>query len=130
MAAYEERGLQRLDNPPYSSDKLQRELDRARLLLAEAEAELAAEQAAVNAFRMHCRLKLDDLVDRLLQIRSEKESLLVLLELRRQGVAPTFLDDEDPLTGLLPAYGNAGILVIISMIGVIALLMRVHYRRE
>ncbi|UCC53142.1 MAG: hypothetical protein JSV68_04080, partial [Anaerolineaceae bacterium] len=45
---------------------LQRELKNARQAQLEAEAELAQEQAAVNAFRMHCRLKLDSLVDTLM----------------------------------------------------------------
>jgi hypothetical protein len=92
-----ERSLQPVEESQWSSEQLRLEIDRARAALAAAEAELAAEQAAVNAFRMHCRLKLDDLVDQLLQLRSEKESLLVKLELLRQGVDPAFLDNDDPL---------------------------------
>lgn len=93
-----EKGLQRVEDFEWSSETLNREVEKARSALAEAEAELAAEQAAVNAFRMHCRLKLDDLVDQLLDLRSEKESLLVKLELMRQGVDPAYLDEDDPLS--------------------------------
>ncbi|MCZ7669910.1 MAG: hypothetical protein M5U34_23380 [Chloroflexi bacterium] len=45
--------------------QLQTELSQIRQKLNQTEAELAQEQAAVNAFRMHCRLKLDSLVDML-----------------------------------------------------------------
>ena len=87
-----------MENAHGKSEMLRAQLERARLSLAEAEADLAGEQAAVNAFRMHCRLKLDDLVDRLSALRSEKEALLVNLELLRQGVDPTYLDEDDPLS--------------------------------
>jgi len=67
--------------------QLQEELRLAREKLNQTEAELAAEQAAVNAFRMHCRLKLDDLVDALHALAAEKQSLLTRLELLRQAQA-------------------------------------------
>ena len=77
--------------------QLTQQLHEARLQLNHAEAALAEEQAAVNAFRMHCRLKLDDLVDTLQELAVEKQSLLTRLELLRQaesyGVA---YDDEEP----------------------------------
>lgn len=60
---------------------LRRELDYARHDLREAEAELAQEQAAVNAFRMHCRLKLDNWVNILLELQVEKQSLLTQWQL-------------------------------------------------
>lgn len=96
--------------------KLKEQLQKARLKLNQAEAELAEEQAAVNAFRMHCRLKLDDLVDTLQDLAVEKQSLLTRLELLRQaesyGVAydedepfwqsEAFLEDEDDEELLLP----------------------------
>ncbi len=94
-----DRSLQPVEQPTWSREQLRKEIEEARVDLAEAEAELAAEQAAVNAFRMHCRLKLDDLVDRLLELRSEKETLLLELELWRQGVDPADLNDDDPLVG-------------------------------
>jgi hypothetical protein len=94
-----DKSLQPVEQPSWSREQLHKEIDEARVALAEAEAELAAEQAAVNAFRMHCRLKLDDLVDRLLELRAEKETLLLELELLRQGVDPAYLNDDDPLMG-------------------------------
>lgn len=44
---------------------LESELEEARSNLLKAEGELAKEQAEVNAFRMHCRLKLDRWIERL-----------------------------------------------------------------
>lgn len=76
-------------------ERLQRELNRARQAQLEAEAELAQEQAAVNAFRMHCRLKLDLLVDTLMDLRLQKQACLTRLELLRQGVDPAWLEDDD-----------------------------------
>ncbi len=64
--------------------QLQTELSQIRQKLNQTEAELAQEQAAVNAFRMHCRLKLDSLVDMLQELAVEKQTLLTQLELRRQ----------------------------------------------
>jgi hypothetical protein len=75
--------------------QLEEQLREARLLLNQAEAELAKEQAAVNAFRMHCRLKLDDLVDTLQELAVEKQSLLTRLELLRQAEAYGVAYDED-----------------------------------
>ena len=49
-----------------------------------AEADLAAEQAAVNAFRMHARLMLDDLADAIAALLAEKQALLTQLALHRQ----------------------------------------------
>ncbi len=51
-----------------------------------AEAALAEEQAAVNAFRMHCRLKLGGWVDEILSLRAEKQRLLTALSLWQQAV--------------------------------------------
>ena len=63
---------------------LKAQLQKARQQLLDAEAELAQEQAAVNAFRMHCRLKLDTWINTLLQLQTERQSLLTRLELLRQ----------------------------------------------
>lgn len=77
--------------------QIRAELEKAQQAWRQAEAELGAEQAAVNAFRMHCRLKLDDLVDELQALATQKQSLLTRLALLRQaqdlGVG---LDDEEP----------------------------------
>jgi len=64
--------------------QLENKLQEVRMQLNRTEAELAEEQAAVNAFRMHCRLKLDELVDALQELAVEKQSLLTRLELLRQ----------------------------------------------
>lgn len=66
------------------AQNLRAELQRARQGLMDAEADLAREQAAVNAFRMHCRLKLDLLIDNLLALQAEKEACLTQWELRQQ----------------------------------------------
>lgn len=64
--------------------RLKHELESAKRALREAEADLAQEQADVNAFRMHCRLKLDVLVDMLLELHAQKQSQLTRLRLLRQ----------------------------------------------
>jgi hypothetical protein len=92
------RKLQPVENPREKMADLRLELQKARASLIRAEAELAEEQAAVNAFRMHCRIKLDDLVDQYLQLLSEREVLLMNLEFLRQGFDPMSFDD-DPLAG-------------------------------
>ena len=81
--------------------KWQTEFETAREALVAAEAELAEYQAEVNAFRMHCRLKLDDLVDELLALNVEKQACLTQLQLLRQEQAPVAMADEaDPLRPL------------------------------
>jgi hypothetical protein len=75
--------------------KLREEMNRARQAQLDAEAELAQEQAAINAFRMHCRLKLDQLVDSLMDLRAEKQAYLTRLELLRQGIDLTWLKVDD-----------------------------------
>jgi hypothetical protein len=75
------------------------ELLAAQEELRVAEAELAAEQAAVNAFRMHARLMLDDLADSIDALRAEKQALLTRLELLRQDAATAAGEgaaDDDP----------------------------------
>ena len=44
---------------------------------------------------MHCRLKLDLLVDTLMELRVQKQACLTRLELLRQGVDPAWLEDDD-----------------------------------
>ncbi len=60
------------------------ELEEAKKSLLEAEAELAREQAAVNAFRMHCRLKLDRWIENLMELQAQRQSLMTRLALLRQ----------------------------------------------
>ncbi len=79
--------------------QLQRQLDQALLALREAEEALATEQAAVNAFRMHCRLKLGLLADRAAELRTEKQRLLTHLQLLRQAEELGLPFSEDDLFG-------------------------------
>jgi chromosome segregation ATPase len=78
------RHLQSIDSPRQQADRLRAELQTEQQELVEAEAALANEQAAVNAFRMHARLMLDDLADAVQALLSEKQSLLTRLALLRQ----------------------------------------------
>jgi hypothetical protein len=78
------RKIKPVNVPVGEQEKLEAKLVEAQRALLEAEAILAEEQAAVNAFRMHCRLKLDQWVERLLALQTEKQSLLTQLELLRQ----------------------------------------------
>lgn len=57
---------------------------QARHDLAAAQAALAQEQAAVNAFRMQCRLKVGSQVDTLLELRAARQTLLTRLALWQQ----------------------------------------------
>lgn len=63
-------------------DDLAAELQKLRQL----EKELAEEQAAVNAFRMHCRLTIGHWVDTLLNLRSQKQTLLIQEQLLLQAL--------------------------------------------
>lgn len=93
-----ETQIEPLLTPGETRDKLRSELRVAQETLVAAEADLAQEQAAVNAFRMHCRLKLDDLVDELLALQAEKQSFLTQLQLARQEQElPEISPEEDPL---------------------------------
>jgi hypothetical protein len=79
-----DRQLQTIQTPTEKAQQLENELMTAREQLVQAEADLAEEQAAVNAFRLHCRLTIGKWVDSLLDLRSEKQSLLIQLQLLRQ----------------------------------------------
>ena len=68
----------------FSLHQLQAELAEARHAWQQSEADLAEEQATVNAFRMHCRLKLDDLVDQYQALLAEKQRLWTLHQLQQQ----------------------------------------------
>lgn len=72
-------------------ERLLADLRAAQEELRLAEAELATEQAAVNAFRMHARLMLDDLADAIQTLLARKQMLLTELELQRQA------DEDNPL---------------------------------
>lgn len=78
------------------ADELRQAIRDAQQALLAAERELAEEQAAVNAFRMHCRLKLDRWIDRLMALQAERQSLRTRVELRRQGGGGGSYDQDDP----------------------------------
>ncbi|MCA9920092.1 MAG: J domain-containing protein [Anaerolineales bacterium] len=78
------RAITAVPQPQYQQEQVAAELDEARQQLVDAEAKLAQEQAAVNAFRMQCRLKLGDLIEETLALRAERESCLTQLKLHQQ----------------------------------------------
>lgn len=102
--------------------RLQVELNHARRELLETEAELTQEQAAVNAFRLQCRLKIGHLLDDYLELRAHKQTLWTRLQLLQQaqefgipydeddpfwhGRDPADLHDDLPADGLLPELGS------------------------
>lgn len=79
------------------TETLQAELRAAQEELRLAEADLAEEQAAVNSFRMHARLMLDDLADAIERLLAERQSLLTRLELHRQAAEETAENRHNPL---------------------------------
>jgi hypothetical protein len=87
-----------LETPKQQAARLHVELQQAQQQLLESEAQLAREQAEVNAFRMHCRLMLDDLVEAILRLRSEKQAVLTRLQLLRQELGPAAAAAEDPFS--------------------------------
>ena len=74
---------------------LEAEFEAARLALQAAEAALAQEAAAVNAFRMHCRLRLDKLVDGVLAAYATKQNLIA--QLRLQTAEVPLAEESHPL---------------------------------
>lgn len=52
--------------------------------LRQIEAILGEEQAAVNAFRMHCRLKLGPWVDQIINLYTEKQRILIRKQMHKQ----------------------------------------------
>ena len=97
--------LTAVPNPNQQRQQAKADLAEAQQLLVDAEAKLAQEQAAVNAFRMQCRLKLGDLIEETLSLRAERESCLTRLKLHQQELetnhhtqpADPFGPDEEPL---------------------------------
>jgi hypothetical protein len=78
------KAITAVPNPNQQRQQVEADLDEARQQLLDAEAQLAQEQAAVNAFRMQCRLKLGDLIEETLSLRAERESCLTQLKLHQQ----------------------------------------------
>jgi hypothetical protein len=109
--------LQPVDSPYEQANRLRLELAEVQRELVEAEAILAQEQAAVNAFRMHARLMLDELADAVQTLLAEKQRLLTRLALLRQDEHTTSSggnegqeslnerlagDEPDPIEDVLP----------------------------
>ncbi len=92
----EQRQLQPVPKSSHLPHDLQKQLREAQQALVEAESDLAQEQAAVNAFRMHCRLKLDRLVDRLHDVQVEKQSTLTRWRLLVQAQEALAHEEDDP----------------------------------
>lgn len=84
--------------------RLQAERRDAVAQLADAERALAEEQAAVNRFRMHCRLKIGRWVDDVLALRETKQTLLaaLALELDAADAADDWRTADDDADLLLP----------------------------
>lgn len=83
--------------PAAQRRQFEKDLHEAQQALLEVEGKLARRQAAVNAFRMQCRLKIGRLLDEYLDLRSQKQALWTRLQLLHQ--AEEFgipYDEEDP----------------------------------
>lgn len=78
------KAITAVSNPKHQRQQVEADLADARQQLLDAEARLAQEQAAVNAFRMQCRLKLGDLIEETLSLRAERESCVTQLKLHQQ----------------------------------------------
>ena len=96
--------LTAVPNPTQQRQQAQADLADAQQALVDAEAQLAQEPAAVNAFRMQCRLKPGDLIEETLALRAERESCLTQLKLHQQAIetklhaaTDPFGPDEEPL---------------------------------
>lgn len=96
MAQHLPKQVQPVDSAGRQTSDLKAELQAAQEELRVAEADLAEEQAAVNAFRMHARLMLDDLADAIESLLAERQSLLTRLELLRQA-AESSPEADNPL---------------------------------
>jgi hypothetical protein len=85
------------DSESAQAAELRRAIEAAQRELLAAEADLAREQAEVNAFRLQCRLKLDRWIEQLMALQAERQSLLTRAELRRQaGPAAGSFARDDP----------------------------------
>lgn len=83
-------------SPNQQHQTIEADLEEARQQLLDAEARLAQEQAAVNAFRMQCRLKLGDLIEEALALRADRESCLTRLKLHQTHAESDLPDSADP----------------------------------
>lgn len=79
-----DRQLRVQNIPTQQIPHLEQALSDAVLACQQAEKALAVEQAAVNAFRMHCRLTIGHWVDQLVDLRTEKQAYLTQIALLEQ----------------------------------------------
>ncbi|MCP5094748.1 MAG: J domain-containing protein [Chloroflexi bacterium] len=98
-----DQSLQTILSSTEKTERLQVEFENAKAALFAAEAELAEEQAAVNAFRMHCRLTIGNWVETLLELRTEKQTVLTKLHLLQQEQG---IDADEPVDGEAGGAGN------------------------
>lgn len=75
--------------------QLQADMQVAQEELRQVEAILGEEQAAVNAFRMHCRLKLGPWVDHIIDLYTEKQRILIRRQMHQQAEQLGSAFDED-----------------------------------
>lgn len=87
--------LQPLSTTKERTRRLKDEVTQAQQVLLDTEAQLGEKQAVVNAFRMQCRLKIGDRVDRVLHLRAEKQLYLTHLRLLQQAEELGIPYDED-----------------------------------
>lgn len=93
------RQLVSVDYTNATTQELEADLMLTRQQLSAAEAQLAEEQAAVNRFRMHCRLKIGDWVEEVIELRSTAQALLTRLQLQQQADELGLNFDQDNLFG-------------------------------
>ena len=87
--------IQPLSTAQARTRRLKDDLAQAQQALLDTEAQLGAKQAVVNAFRMQCRLKIGEMVDRVLHLRAEKQLHLTHLRLLQQAEELGIRYDED-----------------------------------
>lgn len=78
------RALKRSNRDSARLRDVEESLEVAQESLRQAEADLAKEQAAVNRFRMHCRLQLGPWIEELQDVQTEKQRLLTRLKMWQQ----------------------------------------------
>lgn len=90
-----QRSLATIKSADQHLRQLQEEMKVAQEELRQVEAILGEEQAAVNAFRMHCRLKLGPWVDQIIELYTEKQLILIRRRMQKQAAEMGELFDEE-----------------------------------
>ena len=89
------RALVKIKSADEKLQQLRSEMNVAQEELRLAEAQLGEEQAAVNAFRMHCRLTLGPWVDQIIELYTEKQLILIRKRMKQQADELGSLFDEE-----------------------------------